>query len=258
MAEAKDFFADSAAYELGMGRCSRIAGKSFLDWLSLPDGLRWLDVGCGTGSFTELVLDRNAPGAISAIDPSEGQIAFANGKPWAGRVDFRQGDAMSMPFGDDEFDVAVMALVVQYIPDPAQAMSEITRVVKPGGTIAAYVWPGPPDEGHPTQPLQDAVKSIGVSSVRRPGKQIRTIEGLTDLFAASGLEEIDNKSIEIRFDFTDFDDYWSSQSGETIRALADADVKRLKALLRERLPADENGQISYKARANAIRGRVPA
>ena len=77
MSEAKDLFADSAGYELSMGRCSRVAGKKFLDWLSLPDGLQWLDVGCGTGSFTELVLDRNAPNTHTAIDPAAEQIAFA-------------------------------------------------------------------------------------------------------------------------------------------------------------------------------------
>ena len=148
MAEQENFFADSQAYERGMGRLSRVAGEAFLDWLSLPSGLKCLDVGCGTGSFTELWLDRNAPSAICAIDPSEGQIALAKRKQWAGHVDLRVGDAMSLPFGDDEFDVAVMALVIQYIPDPMQAMSEITRVVQQRGTVAAYVWPGP-EEGHP-------------------------------------------------------------------------------------------------------------
>ncbi len=256
MSESKSFFADSAAYELRMGRCSRVAGKTFLDWLSLPDGLQWLDVGCGTGSFTELVLGRNAPSAISAIDPSEGQIAFANSKPWASRVDFRHGDAMSLPFGDDEFDVVIMALVIQYIPDPTKAMSEISRVVRPGGTVAAYVWPGM-NEGHPMQTLTDAVKSIGVSQPRRPGTQIRTVEGLTELFDASGLEDTDSISIEIQLIFKDFDDYWSSQAAETIRDITDADVERLGAVLRERLPTDKNGQISFTARANAVRGQVP-
>ena len=161
MAEAKNFFADSATYERAMGRCSRVAGKIFLDWIDIPDDLQWLDVGCGTGSFTELVLERNAPKTISAIDPSEGQVAFAKNKSWAGCVDFRQGDAMSLPFADNEFDVAVMALVIQYIPDPAKAMSEITRVVRPGGTIATYTWPGSLED-HPMQPLTEAIKSIGV------------------------------------------------------------------------------------------------
>lgn len=256
MSEAKNFFADSAAYELAMGRCSRVAGKMFLEWLSLPDGLKWLDVGCGTGSFTELVLDRNAPSAIIAIDPSEGQIEFAKGKPWAGAVDFRQGDAMSLPFRDDEFEVAVMALVIQYIPDPSRAMSEITRVVRPGGTVATYTWPGS-QEAHPMQPLSEAADAIGVLRPRRPGNQIRTIDSLTELFDTSGLEDLDSRSIELSLIFEDFDDYWSSQSALIIRDMTDTEAGRLKALLRERLPPDENGQISYKARANAVRGRVP-
>ena len=77
MAEEQNFFADGRAYERAMGGLSRVAGEQFLDWLSLPGDLRWLDVGCGTGSFTELLLDRNSPSAISAIDPSEDQITFA-------------------------------------------------------------------------------------------------------------------------------------------------------------------------------------
>ena len=257
MSDAGRFFTDSAAYELSMGRCSRLAGKIFLDWLNLPDGLQWLDVGCGTGSFTELVLARNAPSAISAIDPSEGQIAFAKGKPGANRVDYRHGDAMSLPFGDDEFDVAVMALVIQHIPDRTKAMSEITRVLRQRGTVAAYVWPEL-HEAHPMQPLSDAVRSIG--KLLRPshrGKQARTIEALTELFDASGLVDIKSSSIEIQLIYKDFDDYWSSQTAQTIPNMTDTDVERLQSILRERLPVDKDGQISYMARANAVKGRVP-
>ena len=88
------------------------------------------------------------------------------------------------------------------------------------------------------------------------GLQIRTIEGLTELFDASGLEDTDSSSIEIQLIFKDFDDYWSSQAAETIRDITDADVERLGAVLRERLPTDKNGQISFTARANAVRGQV--
>jgi SAM-dependent methyltransferase len=257
MAEEKNFFADSAAYELGMGRLSRVAGEAFLDWLSLPSGLRILDVGCGTGSFTELLLDRTAPGAVCAIDPSESQVAFARRKPWPGDVTIRTGDAMSLPFGNDEFDAAVMALVIQYIPDRTKAMSELTRVVRQQGTVAAYVWPSH-GEGHPMEPMHDAVKSIGAPTTRRPGNQIRTIEGLVGLFDASGLEDVESSSLEIRYQFSDFDDFWSSLSGETIRDLTNEDVGRLKAALRESLPTDREGRISYMARANAVKGLVPA
>ena len=139
MAE-ENLFADNAAYDRAVGRWSRVAGEVFLDWLGLPDGLSWLDVGCGTGAFTELVLIHNAPSEINGIDPSEGQIAFARQGSLAGRVAYRQGDATSMPYSDDTFDVAIMALVVQYVADPPKAISEIIRVVRQGGTTAAYVW----------------------------------------------------------------------------------------------------------------------
>ena len=253
---AKNFFSDSAMYDKAMGRCSRVAGKKFLDWMDLPKGLRWLDVGCGTGSFTELVLDRNAPATISAIDPSEGQIAFAKGKPWAGRVDFRQGDAMSLPFADNEFDVAIMALVIQYIPDPAKAMSEIFRVVRPGGTVATYTWPGSLED-HPMQPLTEAIQSIGVSRSGRPGNKIRSLEGLTGLFAASDLDLVESTPFEIELIYDNFDDYWSSQTADTIQVLTDEELTRLQAILQERLPTNKAGKIAYKARANAVRGRIP-
>ena len=81
MAEAKSFFTDGEAYERSTGRWSRAAGDIFLDWLSLPGDLRWLDVGYGTGVLTELLLQRRALRSISAIDPSADQIAFAKSIP---------------------------------------------------------------------------------------------------------------------------------------------------------------------------------
>lgn len=256
MTEAKRFFVDGVAYERAMGRCSRVAGKEFLKWLSVPDGLKWLDVGCGTGSFTELVLDSHAPRAISAIDPSEDQIAFAKSKRWAGEVDFRVGDAMSLPYDADIFDVAIMALVIQYIPNPARAMSEITRVVKPGGTVATYTWPDSRD-GHPMQPMYEAIDTLGISRSRRPGNEFRSVETIRALFAASGLVDMESRIYEIRLIYQDFDDYWSSQTAGAIRDISDADADRLKALLHETFPMDGKGQIAYSARVNAVRGRLP-
>lgn len=260
MSEAESFFTDAEAYELTIGRWSRVAGGIFLDWLSLPDGLRWLDVGCGTGSFTELVVDGCAPSVISAIDPSEQQIALAIGKPGAGRVDYRQGDAMALPFGDGEFDVAVMALVIQYVDDRTTAMAEMKRVVRPGGTVAAYVWPK--DEGHPQQPLTETLESMGVEPRRTPGDRVRPIGALMDLFDASGLEDIDGRGIEFQLTFESFDDYWASQTAQaskrSFRNFADTDVERLKDSLRNTLPTAADGGVAYKARANAVKGRVPA
>jgi ubiquinone/menaquinone biosynthesis C-methylase UbiE len=129
MAEIR--FDDGASYERMMGVWSRLAGAIFLDWLAPPIGLRWIDVGCGNGAFTELLIERCAPADVQGIDPSEGQLAFARTRPAARPAEFRQGDAMALPFPADSFDAAVMALVLVFVPDPAKGVEEMVRVVNP-------------------------------------------------------------------------------------------------------------------------------
>ena len=102
MTEPQFRFDDGAAYEEMMGKWSRSAGEIFLDWLTPPPALRWIDIGCGNGAFTELLVDRCAPAEVAGVDPSEGQLAFARTRP-AGRVaQFQQGHAMALPFPPPE------------------------------------------------------------------------------------------------------------------------------------------------------------
>ena len=98
MAEPQIRFDDGAGYERMMGTWSRLAGDVFLDWLKPPSGLRWIDVGCGNGAFTELLAERCAPAEIQGIDPSEAQLAFARTRHSAGVAQFRQGDAMALGY----------------------------------------------------------------------------------------------------------------------------------------------------------------
>src|ERR1044071_2918110 len=115
-----------------MGKWSQLAGDAFLDWLAPKSGLRWLDVGCGNGAFTEMIVERCAPASVWGIDPSEGQLAYARTRPAARVAQVRQGDGMALPFGEDEFDVAVMPLVIFFVPEPAKGVAEMARVVGPG------------------------------------------------------------------------------------------------------------------------------
>jgi ubiquinone/menaquinone biosynthesis C-methylase UbiE len=69
-----------------------------LNWLAPRPGLRWIDIGRGNGAFTELLVDRCAPVEVQAIDPSEAQLAYARARPAARLAQFRQGDAMALPF----------------------------------------------------------------------------------------------------------------------------------------------------------------
>jgi SAM-dependent methyltransferase len=256
------FFTDGDAYERFMGRWSRAAGETFLDWLALPAGLRWLDVGCGTGAFTELLLARCAPSQVDGIDPSEDQIAFARKRQGAERARLRAGNALDLPYGDGEFDAATMALVISFVPDPTKAVSEMRRVVKPGGTVAAYMWDLTGDKGFTQWPLIEALRRTGQDVVEIPGRIHSPIPALQKIFEAAGLASIETRPIDIEVTYADFDDYWASQTGlpnpavQLVRKLPAADVERLKDDLRQSLPR-RDGRIVYPARANAIKGVAP-
>jgi hypothetical protein len=71
VSEQPNFFTDGAAYERLMGRWSALVGEVFLDWLAQPKRLRWLDVGCGNGAFTELIVAHCTPAEVQGLDPSE-------------------------------------------------------------------------------------------------------------------------------------------------------------------------------------------
>lgn len=259
--ETKSFFTDGAAYERLMGGFTRAAGDIFLNWLALPKGLSWIDVGCGTGAFTQLLLDRCAPSRVEALDPAEAQIAYARTTRAAERVNFRVGDAQSLPFGN-EFDAAVMALVITFVPDPNRALAELRRVTKPGGTIGTYMWDFF-NMGFPRQRLSDAVERLGFP-VPHPAGYVRSrMETMEGYFKSAGLADIATRVIEVDVTYGDFDTYWTAQTElvndvvQQIRTMSAADVERLKADLRTTLPKDKNGRIAYKARANAVKGRVP-
>ena len=132
MTENQIRFDDGAGYERMMGVWSRLAGDVFLDWVAPPPGLRWVDVGCGNGAFTELLVERCAPAEVQGIDPSEGQLSFARTRHKAGVARFQQGDAMALPFADDSFDAAAMALVIFFVPDPTKGVAEMKRCREAG------------------------------------------------------------------------------------------------------------------------------
>ena len=100
-------FDNGETYERYMGQWSQLVGEQFLDWLAVPPGQDWLDVGCGNGAFTDLLMRRCAPAGVAGIDPSEGQLRFARTRPALQAVRLELADAMgpgvvSMSFGAGE------------------------------------------------------------------------------------------------------------------------------------------------------------
>lgn len=262
VAEQKIRFDDGAAYERMMGIWSRFAGEVFLDWLALRPGLRWVDIGCGNGAFTELIVARAAPAMVAGVDPSQGQLSYARQRHKAGVAEFKQGDAMALPFADQSFDAATMALVIFFVPEPAKGVAEMARVVRPGGVVAAYAW-DMLGGGFPLEPIRIELRAIGIPPMTPPSAAASRMEALQDLWRGAGLEAVETREIVVQRSFADFEEFWSisllgSSLGPTVAAMAAADVETLKTRVRARMPADAAGRIIYSARANAVKGRVPA
>jgi ubiquinone/menaquinone biosynthesis C-methylase UbiE len=263
MSDSQIRFDDGAAYERMMGVWSRLVGEVFLDWLSPPAGMDWVDVGCGNGAFTELLVERCAPRAIVGVDPSEGQLDFARSRHVAGVARFERGDAMALPCENDRFDAAVMALVIFFVPEPARGVAEMKRVVKPGGTISAYAWDVLAPGGFPMAPLQEELRDAGITPLLPPSADASRLDALNALWTGAGLVDVATRDITVSRTFEDFQDFWASVEialgmAQATRDMDGAARDRLKQGLRARLPADDAGRITFSSRANAVRGRVPA
>ncbi len=261
MNEAPNLFTDGKAYERLMGRWSRLAGEKFLDWLAAPKDLQWLDVGCGNGAFTEVLIARCSPAAVIGVDPSEGQLVYARGRPGTKHAEFRVGDAQALPFPDNSFDAATMALVLVFIPDPVKAARELARVVRPGGVVATYMWEFP--GGFPLTPLAVAMKELGLTPPERPNVEASGRDAMRAIWKQGGLTAIETEVIRIRVGFSSFDDFWDSNtvpvgpSGKALAELSPSAREQLKTKLRERLPIAADGSIAYEAFANAVKGLAP-
>ena len=260
MAETKISFDAADDYERFMGRWSRAIGENFLTWLEPPAGARWLDVGCGTGAFSELILRRCAPKSVTGIDPAPAQIEYVR-KRLPGST-FEVEDSMTMPFGDGAFDIVASALVFHFIPDRAKAFAEMHRVLRSGGLVAGYTWKRTASADFaPYAPLMAGVKSIGGELVMSPLVAEGSHEGMRASLAAAGFADIATNEIEVTRAFRDFDEYWDVQCipfsppGRTIAKLSEAQRIKLRDVMRERMTPGADGSITHAATAMAGRGR---
>jgi len=263
MVETQIRFEDGLSYERYMGDWSRRVGTIFIDWLALPSGLKWIDVGCGNGAFTELIVERCAPNEVRGIDPSEAQLDFARKRSAARLAKFDHGDAMALPFVPNTFDAAIMALVIFFVPDPAKGVAEMTRVVRPGGIVAAYAW-DILGGGFTLEPIRIELRAMGIMPVDPPTVGASRIEAMREFWTGANLEAVETRQITVDRTFLNFEEFWDiTVSGApslrpTFAAMSPADIELLKTRVSARLPSDAAGRITYASRANAIRGRVPA
>lgn len=251
-------FNDGAAYERMMGAWSRIAGEVFLDWVVPAKSLTWADIGCGNGAFTQLIVERCAPKRVFGIDPSPGQLAYAKTRLASMPVELTTGDAMALPYTDSSVDATTMALVMFFVPDPQKGLAEMTRVTRPGGCVAAYVW-DLPGGGFPADAIWRELADAGHPVSQPPSAEISSMNALKALWS-SGLDQVETKVIDVERSFAGFDDYWDNCMGSTatkaaVQALSAEQVAQVKTRVRERIAAKGN---RYTGRANAAKGKVRA
>ena len=259
---SSDTWANAGAYEAYVGRWSRLVARELLDWLALPPGGHWLDVGCGTGALTELIVRQAQPAAVTGVDPAEAFIAYAREHVQDRRVSFRVGDAMALPFGDEMFGAVVSGLVLNFIPRPDVALAEMVRVVRRGGVVAVYVW----DYAGQMQMLRvfwDAAVELDQAAAERDQARRFPIckpEPLAQLFKGAGLTGVEAGPIDITTRFRNFDDYWSpflaGQGPAPSYATSLTEERRtaLRERIRSKLPVAPDGSISLVARAWKVRG----
>jgi ubiquinone/menaquinone biosynthesis C-methylase UbiE len=144
----------------------------------------------GPGSFTELLIKRCAPAGVEGVDPSEAQLSFARAKHLGQIAKFQQGNAQVLPFSDERFDAAIMALVIFFVPDPAKGIDEMVRVVRPGGTVAAYIW-DMPGGGHPLELIHAEMNAMGFTAPWPSRSDISGLEALRRLWSDAALKEIE-------------------------------------------------------------------
>lgn len=255
-------FDDGAAYELFMGRWSCAAGALFLDWLAPPAWARWLEIGCGTGAFTQLVRQRCRPAAIVAVDPAPAQIAHARCQPGADTNAFHLAAAEALPCRNASHDIVVSALALNFMTDRRAALGEMRRVTRARGMIAGYVWDFA-GRRMPHAPMVDALLGLGIEAPAPPGGEECALAALRALFADTGLNDIKTTVLDIEVSYADFAEFWNAQTpsfSPTTRLIArlpETQRNRLIDVLRATLPIGAEGGIRYPARAHAVKARVP-
>lgn len=252
-------------YEAYVGRWSREVAPMFIDGLAIPPRARWLDVGCGTGALTGAIVERAAPQSVLGVDPSADFVDVASRTQADPRVRFAVADAAALPIETGSVDVVVSGLVLNFVPDIADALGEMRRVAVSGGTVAAYVWDYAGRMDLIRRFFDAAIAVDPGAAAHDEGSRfpICSPDGLLDAFETAGLTAVEVHALDVATLFRDFDDYWAPFLTGVGAAPAYAVSLRpdVQVALRERLkatlPTDADGTIQLIARAWAVRGRNP-
>jgi SAM-dependent methyltransferase len=255
-------WSSGAAYEPYVGRWSRLVAQQFLAWLTVPKESKWLDVGCGTGALSQTILDLASPSETMGVDPSDAFVQFARDHIRDQRATFAVGDARALPGDDGSYDAAVSGLVLNFVPQPEMAATEMARVTRAGGTVAAYVW----DYAGKMEMMRyfwDAAVALNPAAIELDEAAKSPLckpKALEELFRNARLADVEVRAIDAATHFRDFNDYWSpflagrAPAPDYAMSLSEEKRGELRELIRASLPMEADGSIDLIARAWAVRG----
>jgi demethylmenaquinone methyltransferase / 2-methoxy-6-polyprenyl-1,4-benzoquinol methylase len=190
--------------------------RSFLVSRIPAGATRVLDVASGTAAVS-IELARRAPArTVIGVDQSTEMLAAGRARVLAAglgeRIDLREGRAESLPFGDAEFDALTFTYLLRYVDDPAAAMRELARVVRPGGTIAMLEFGVPNGIWRPLWELYVRVGLPGAGALVSPawrevgsflGPSIRAfyerypLETLLELWRDAGISDLHVRRLSV-------------------------------------------------------------
>ena len=263
---SRDVWASGEAYEPYVGRWSRLVARDFVAGLGVRAGGAWVEVGCGTGALSEAILQIAEPRQLEGVDRSDAYVAYARHRIPDRRATFTVADATALPQPDASADAVVSGLMLNFVAEPARAVSEMVRVAIPGsGVVGAYVWDYA-DRMELMRYFWDA--AIELDHAAQPLDEGRRFpmcraEPLKSLFRDAGLQAVAVRAIDVPTRFRDFEDYWSPFIGGQgpapgyAMSLTEEHRVRLRERLRATLPAAPSGAIDLVARAWAVEGIRP-
>lgn len=257
---ARTFGVAGETYDSFMGRYSRPLADQFADAAGLQRGHTAVDIGCGPGALTGVLVDRLGIDAVAACDPASGFVAECAVRHPGVRVEL--GRAESIPFETGGFDHAMAQLVLHFVSDPARAAIEMMRVVRPGGCVSACVWDF--DEGmEMLRCFWDAALEIDPAA---PDEAQRLRFGrsgeIAQLFESAGMVDVVESTLRVSSSYAGFDELWNGYlagvgpAGAYCSSLTDDDRRRLRRALFGRV-GEPTGSITLGALARCAVARTP-
>lgn len=255
-----DRWVDASAYDLFMGRWSRLLAREFVEWLDIPRGAAWLEVGCGTGSLTTAIYEVAAPATLVACDTAQDYVAYCREHLRYDQLTVIPVPPTGYPTRPNGFDAVVSSLVLNFLPSPVGALTQMRDSCALGGRVAACVW----DYSHGMQFLRtfwDAAVALDpAAQTLDEGRRfpICTPAPLREAFEKAGLESVQVAPITIATPFTTFDDFWMpfvngpGPAPTYVASLGQDERQQLADHLAKALGPDR--PISLRARAWAASG----